>query len=1233
MTPFHSSLLASNIRGLRRLLETVGGGKHGGGGASPRGPRAKGRGDMIHSDRRSFDTAGTGTTPRLSGPSALSIVSPFQLCNCPLRYQEALVRNPVRNAPHTMSLSRSTTNELCSYVQDNCSTFFGKKFWDCRLVTGIDFATKADKFEQKIFAISKFRIFILSGKTPQSLKPPDKSYHVLSIRQMQVVNDNELCIQMDESASSSTTKRRLLIRCSEHSAEDLARYVLCAIKHYFPDIGDCLRGCVDLAPPGLYSDFAMMPSSRPVLACHNFRRSYAALCDFYDLPFREEVVWDVEKIYSIHHLRVLRLEDFTHLPIKDLIPIIASLQFSAYFTGILVDGFKLTVELIDVILSVIRRSQWLTSVKLINCYLTKEFISQFAAAIQQNPSIPLEVIDLSKNVLEDKKGFQLFSQVLPKLTSLKVIHFAECGLSEKCVNLMAVGLQHALTPSKTSQQLQLATMDLAGNNLKEDTPELISLLSLCTTLRTVDLSNTGFTIDRLWSALKFGGLQLRELRLDGCAVLKKNKDGPQAIKEYFSGVVQLEEISFAGTQLHPDSAKALLLGLASNQQIEPFVLNLNNVTTTHTHSVKEFAQVLETCLPSVGARSLSLRDNSFEAELLPVLSSVSQMQHLTSLDLGGTNFCNLRRNAKNATALSKALMEIVKLIGEDDSHLRELTLSDCRLGNHLSVILNTLGVASTLRKLDISGNDLGNFGARLLAKALQINVSLRELVIDRNQITSEGFADIAHSLRLNNTLVCLPYPLVDVADALNRPDRTKTLAAIAEIESLIEKNRNGSNVNNERYRTALTNIQNQFSKSDVAEGALSHRVHAILAELGNTSESSSAFDGMVNTFVESFKNECVPIIKKGLEPLKDLASSVNLELSERFDDSSIAEANEDQFREKLNSLLESQLVSWKWDQLSRLSENLLHNGSRSLSSVSPRSNHHGAPGTPNSTSWLHSHRGSPGGDFGHGGPHHSSTDHISRSLRPKSVLNHDMDSPLTPSSVSSSMMTSSYVPSVAQMPTDDEQAAEPITMDQPPKSSGLVHLVKGRPKAARRIAKPGVESTPPISAKTSASNSVSSADHAEVMLQSVESASTSAAQSPRLDTIVPANQPEVTRIQLGPKSQLGEAPRPPTGEPPRPPTGDPPQPPEEPRPPVLPRRTKVPMVPPQLPPKNFKPMPTAPPNTLKEPVMNLPSAPPLEDENANSRRSVADMARMFSSSSNELPISTGVPIPAKRSNV
>lgn len=77
--------------------------------------------------------------------------------------------------------------------------------------------------------------------------------------------------------------------------------------------------------------------------------------------------------------------------------------------------------------------------------------------------------------------------------------------------------------------------------------------------------------------------------------------------------------------------------------------------------------VLETCISGVDAYSLSLRDNALESELFAVVQSVSQMRYLTRLDLSGSNFPNLKRGAKNATLVSNVLLEIVKLIGEEDS--------------------------------------------------------------------------------------------------------------------------------------------------------------------------------------------------------------------------------------------------------------------------------------------------------------------------------------------------------------------------------------------------------------------------------------------------------------------------------------------------------------------------------------------------------------------------------------
>ena len=53
-------------------------------------------------------------------------------------------------------------------------------------------------------------------------------------------------------------------------------------------------------------------------------------------------------------------------------------------------------------------------------------------------------------------------------------------------------------------------------------------------------------------------------------------------------------------------------------------------------------------------------------------------------------------------------------------------------------MINALGSNQCLQVLDISGNGMGDVGARLLAKALQINTRLRKIMLDRNNITLQG---------------------------------------------------------------------------------------------------------------------------------------------------------------------------------------------------------------------------------------------------------------------------------------------------------------------------------------------------------------------------------------------------------------------------------------------------------------------------------------------------------------
>lgn len=57
--------------------------------------------------------------------------------------------------------------------------------------------------------------------------------------------------------------------------------------------------------------------------------------------------------------------------------------------------------------------------------------------------------------------------------------------------------------------------------------------------------------------------------------------------------------------------------------------------------------------------------------------------------------------------------------------------------SHQSSFLSSSHVRASTQP-DISGNFMGDIGARLLAKALQINNKLRSISLDRNNITLQG---------------------------------------------------------------------------------------------------------------------------------------------------------------------------------------------------------------------------------------------------------------------------------------------------------------------------------------------------------------------------------------------------------------------------------------------------------------------------------------------------------------
>ncbi|EPY83129.1 leucine-rich repeat-containing protein 16A isoform 2 [Camelus ferus] len=351
--------------------------------------------------------------------------------------------------------------------------------------------------------------------------------------------------------------------------------------------------------------------------CGGFSQMYACVCDWLGFSYREEVQWDVDTIYLTQDTRELNLQDFSHLDHRDLIPIIAALEYNQWFTKLSSKDLKLSTDVCEQILRVVSRSNRLEELVLENAGLRTDFAQKLASALAHNPNSGLHTINLAGNPLEDRGVNSLFQSLSAN-------------------PLTATTLTH---------------LDLSGNILRGD-----------------DLS------------LRSGGAQV----LEGC------------------------------------------------------IAEIHNIT------------------------SLDISDN----------------------EACFTSFISADDSSRNLTPV---LDNLVQMIQDEESPLQSLSLADSKLKTEVTIIINALGSNTSLTKVDISGNGMGDMGAKMLAKALQINTKLRTVIWDKNNITAQGFQDIAVAMEKNYTLRFMPIPMYDASQAL-KTNPEKTEEALQKIENYLLRN-------------------------------------------------------------------------------------------------------------------------------------------------------------------------------------------------------------------------------------------------------------------------------------------------------------------------------------------------------------------------------------------------------------------------------------------------------------
>ncbi|XP_061635438.1 capping protein, Arp2/3 and myosin-I linker protein 3-like isoform X4 [Phyllopteryx taeniolatus] len=638
-----------------------------------------------------------------------------------------------------------------------------------KFICGIKLDTKSGKTEDRILVLATWRLYFLAPKIPAKI---ESTFNFLEIRALNSHPDHQVIIDSDKSTC-----------CLRFESRGHLNHV---VSHINYSLSRIFNNSV-FAPSICHSDSDLSEGSRKYSpssetsvetqrACGGFSETYAALCDYNGISCKEEVQWDVDTIYHSQDNREFNLLDFSHLESRDLAVIVASVAYNTWFTKLYCKDLRLGSEVTEQVLHTVSKSSSLEEITLENAGLKSDFPHKMAAALSENPAAVIHSLNLAHNSLDNQGVANLIQQMCRLSKGLRLLNLSKTSLTSKGVVSLSMALNSSDEYSNSLLHLDLSKNPgvLSG----DDASSLYLFLSQPNCLVHLDLSGTDCSVDSLFGALLRGCCaDLAFLNLSKNSFShRKGKDTVPLFRRFFSAAFSLTHVSLAAMKLPPDVLRALLAGLTSNPHINDLHLDISGCELRCAG-----AAVLQELFPRVSSiATLDISDNGLDADLLTALPALSRHPSLKHLHLG-KNF-----NIKNRV-LDEVLQKLVQLIQEEDCALQSLSLTDSRLRSRGTVLVNALGSNTCLRKVDLSGNNMDDIGAKMLSKALQINTTLRSVTWDRNNTSAAGFLDVARALEHNFTLQYMPLPLSDISQAYRgAPERTEQ--ALTKIQRALVRN-------------------------------------------------------------------------------------------------------------------------------------------------------------------------------------------------------------------------------------------------------------------------------------------------------------------------------------------------------------------------------------------------------------------------------------------------------------
>ncbi|XP_052445995.1 NACHT, LRR and PYD domains-containing protein 12 isoform X11 [Carassius gibelio] len=369
----------------------------------------------------------------------------------------------------------------------------------------------------------------------------------------------------------------------------------------------------------------------------------------------------------------------------------------------------------------------LKTLRLSNCSITEEGYKALASALRSNPSHLIE-LDLTGNDPGESGVKQLSDLLQDPNCQLKTLRLSNCSITEEGYKALASALR--------SNPSHLIELDLTGNDPGESGVKQLSdlLQDPNCQLKTLRLSNCSITEEgykALASALRSNPSHLIELDLTG------NDPGESGVKQLSDLLqdpnCQLKTLRFLGPAA--DEGCQYVTGIVGKNPLLLRELNLSEHELGDTQ-VNQIAALLQD--KHCTLNTLILKNNCITEGGCQVLAAAlnSNPSNLTELDL-------------SENKLGNPGMKIISTLFENvQCRLEKLKLNCISITYEGCAALASV-FNSNLRELDLSWNQIGDSGVTEISSLLRNSQTLQILRLSDCSITEEGYKALSSALRSN----------------------------------------------------------------------------------------------------------------------------------------------------------------------------------------------------------------------------------------------------------------------------------------------------------------------------------------------------------------------------------------------------------------------------------------------------------------------------------------------------